>query len=126
MTLPMSVQAIISQSYLSGGNNGGGGEGAGRPSSVPSSGGMAGGGRNPGAGTPQASMPAGGSSDVPASDVPASSAREPITGSTQGVLGLPDVKLSTAAEATQGSVVSSEKNNVKLESGTLLLLRVNQ
>ena len=126
MTLPMSVQAIISQSYLSGGNNGGGGESAGRPSSAPSSGGMAGGGRNSGAGTPQASMPAGGSSDVPASDVPASSAREPITGSTQGVLGLPDVKLSTAAEATQGSVVSSEKNNVKLESGTLLLLRVNQ
>jgi len=125
MTMPMSVQAIISQSYLSGGNNGGGGQSAGQPSSipssVPSSGGMGGGGRNPGAEAPQTSMPAGGTSDVPAS-----TARQPITGNTQGVLGLPDVKLSTAAEPTQGSVVSSEKNNVKLESGTLLLLRVSQ
>jgi hypothetical protein len=38
-----------------------------------------------------------------------------------------DLKLVTAApDATQGSLVSSEKNNVKLESGTIMLLRVNQ
>ena len=36
-----------------------------------------------------------------------------------------NLKLSDAANATEGSLVSSEKNNVKLESGTLLLLRVN-
>src|SRR5579863_6776661 len=38
MTMPMSVQAIISQSYLSGGNNGGGGQSAGQPSSIPTTG----------------------------------------------------------------------------------------
>jgi len=37
-----------------------------------------------------------------------------------------NLKLSPAPNPTQGSVVSSEKNNVKLDSGTLLLLRVNQ
>jgi len=37
-----------------------------------------------------------------------------------------DVKLAANAENAQGSVVSSEKNNVKLESGTIMLLRVNQ
>ena len=40
---------------------------------------------------------------------------------------MPNVKLEANAQnAAQGSVVSSEKNNVKLESGTLLLLRVSQ
>jgi hypothetical protein len=38
-----------------------------------------------------------------------------------------DVKLEANAQnGVQGSVVSSEKNNVKLESGTIMLLRVNQ
>jgi hypothetical protein len=52
--------------------------------------------------------------------------RPPITSSTQGVIGISDYRLSAAADAKQGSVVSSEKSNVKLESGTLMLLRVNQ
>ena len=52
--------------------------------------------------------------------------RPPITSSTQGVIGISDYRLSAAADANQGSVVSSEKSNVKLESGTLMLLRVNQ
>jgi hypothetical protein len=51
---------------------------------------------------------------------------QPITGNTQGVVGIPDLKLSTASGSTQASVLSSEKNNVKLDSGTLMLLRVNQ
>jgi hypothetical protein len=39
---------------------------------------------------------------------------------------MPDLKLEeTTQNATQGSVVTSEKSNVKLESGTLMLLRVN-
>jgi hypothetical protein len=42
------------------------------------------------------------------------------------VVGIADLKLSAAANTAQGSVISSEKNNVKLESGTLMLLRVNQ
>lgn len=52
--------------------------------------------------------------------------RSPITGKTKGVIGLPHLKLEANAQnAGQGSVVSSQKSNVKLESGTLLLLRVN-
>lgn len=40
---------------------------------------------------------------------------------------MPDVKLETAAQNTaQGSVMTSEKNNVKIEKGTMLLLRVSQ
>jgi len=52
--------------------------------------------------------------------------RPPINGSTQGVIGMPELKLEANAEnAALGSVMSSEKSNVKLESGTLMLLRVN-
>lgn len=54
------------------------------------------------------------------------SARPPINGNTQGVIGMPELKLEANAQnATLGSVMSSEKGNVKLESGTLMLLRVN-
>jgi len=43
------------------------------------------------------------------------------------VVGISNLTLSPAASpSAQGSVMSSEKNNVKLESGTLMLLRVNQ
>jgi hypothetical protein len=41
-------------------------------------------------------------------------------------VGIENLKLSAAPDATQGSVVSSEKGNVKLDDGTFLLLRVNQ
>jgi hypothetical protein len=41
------------------------------------------------------------------------------------VVGISNLKLSPASNPAQGSVVSSDKNNVKLESGTLLLLKVN-
>jgi hypothetical protein len=38
---------------------------------------------------------------------------------------MPDVKLQTTAQNTsQGSLMTSEKNNVKIEKGTMLLLRV--
>jgi hypothetical protein len=48
-----------------------------------------------------------------------------ITRNTQGVVGIPDLKLSAAPDSAQGSRLSSEKNNVKLDDGTFLLLRVN-
>lgn len=55
-----------------------------------------------------------------------SSARPPINGNTQGVIGMPELKLEANAQnAALGSVMSSGKRNVKLESGTLMLLRVN-
>ena len=53
-------------------------------------------------------------------------ARPPITGNTQGVIGISNLKLEAGQNATQGSVLSSEKNNVKVESGTMLLLKVTQ
>jgi hypothetical protein len=52
--------------------------------------------------------------------------RPKITGNTQGVVGIADLKLAAAPDVTQGSLVTSEKNNVKLDDGTLLLLRVQQ
>ena len=53
-------------------------------------------------------------------------ARPPINGLTQGVIGMPELKLEANAQnAALGSVMSSGKGNVKLESGTLMLLRVN-
>jgi hypothetical protein len=74
-------------------------------------------------GAPQAATPPAPSGDAPA---PAADAHQPITGKTEGVLGIPNLTLSTTADTAHGSVMSSEKNNVKLEGGTLLLLRVNQ
>jgi len=76
-----------------------------------------------------------GSSPAPApapqapSSVPSATptqAQPQITGDTQGVVGIADLKLSAAPDATQGSLVTSEKNNVKLDDGTFLLLRVQQ
>jgi len=74
---------------------------------------------------------------VPATSIPSSAAATPtdssagnqaqprIDGNTQGVIGIANLKLSTAADATQGSLVSSEKNDVRLNDGIFLLLRVN-
>jgi hypothetical protein len=67
------------------------------------------------------------SGNIPSDAQSGTSSRPPITAQTEGVIGISDLKLTpTAPAANQGSVVSSEKNNVKLESGTLMLLRVNQ
>jgi hypothetical protein len=52
--------------------------------------------------------------------------RPPVTGNTQGVVGISNLKLEAAQNAAQGSLMRSEKNNVKLESGTFMLLRVQQ
>ena len=124
--LPMSIQAIIAPSNLNGDNNNAGGE---QPTSGPYGGRTSSGnsgGRSTGAGAPsQAPNPAP-AGDYPSSGQTGTNARQPITGNTQGVIGIADLKLSAAANAAQGSVISSEKNNVKLESGTLMLLRVNQ
>jgi len=66
---------------------------------------------------------------MPPSDDPAQPEHRklpPINAQTRGVIGIPNMTLSTGSTGSQGSVLSSEKNNVKLESGTMLLLRVNQ
>lgn len=127
VNLPMSIQAIISPSYLNANNSPGGenasqsqstssGSPSGMPQSNPNARGM-GGSQSP---TPSPSASAGPTAE---STENKNGAHQPITGNTQGVLGIPDLTLSSANTA-QGSVLTSEKNNVKLESGTLMLLKV--
>jgi|SRR5580698_1291678 hypothetical protein len=121
MKLPMSIQAIVAPPS---GTTGDGGGGYGSPG--PATGGATAtspmGSRNgPMEGPPPPPSPsarADGGNDAQ---------RPPITNSTQGVIGMSDLKLTENAQnASQGSVVSSEKSNVRLESGTIILLRVNQ
>ena len=127
VSLPLSIQAIISPQTLnpSNGNADSGAsqspapESTGSPSTNP--------GRAGGIGTGMTqprptSAPATGND----SSGGGAASQPPITANTQGVVGISDMKLSTAGETNQGSVVSSEKNNVKLENGLLMLLRVNQ
>ena len=124
MQMPMSIQAIIAppttnpgnaqQSGVSGGVSPGGmpaGSSAGRS---PATGGSA--------MPPAQNRPA--SDSASTTSQTASTARAPITGETKGVVGIPDLTLA-AAPSDQGSLVTSDKNNVKIESGTLMLLRVN-
>lgn len=126
LQLPMSIQAIVGPQ-----NNqaaeGGGDQGAAPSGGAPSAGA---GGRSPMAGgsTPPPSASPSAVAGAPPSDNPpaANGGRPPINAQTTGVIGLSNINLSPNSNATQGSVVTSEKNNVKLESGTLLLLRVNQ
>lgn len=125
VNLPMSIQAIIAPPSSNNNDNAGAPQTSSMPSgggSTPSGGGRAGmGGGAPSQGTATTSTP-----DVPTTSQSTGSVRPAITGSTQGVVGISDVQLAKAANATDGSVVSSDKNNVKVESGTLMLLKVNQ
>ena len=133
MPLPMSIQAIIAPPTAdTSNNNNAAAEGAAPPASGSSAGGM-----SPGYGGRSAGMGAGNPSPRPSPSTsgggaPTSSQaggnkvdQQPITGKTEGVVGISNLKLSTTSSATQGSVLSSEKSNVKLESGTFMLLRVN-
>jgi hypothetical protein len=126
VNLPMSIQAIISPSYLSA-NNSPGGENTGQAQATGSPDGMSQGNGNSRAGAtgrsqPPTPTPSPGA--VPTEDKTGNGAHPPITGNTQGVLGISDLTLSSTAAPAQGSVLTSGKNNVKLESGTLMLLRV--
>ncbi|MGA8270652.1 MAG: hypothetical protein WB919_03775 [Candidatus Sulfotelmatobacter sp.] len=125
--MPMSIQAIIGQENNNPQNaqsNDGG-------SAVPTGGGAsaspAGGRPSMGGGSSAVPPTATSSGETPSNTQTASSARPQITAKTEGVVGISNLTLTaTAANPAQGSVVSSEKNNVKLESGTMMLLRVNQ
>jgi hypothetical protein len=120
MKLPMSIQAIIGPAPSSPSFGGGGGYDPPGPAT--------------GGGTMTSPMsgraPLSGPSQPPTPPLPTggtdAQTRPPITGNTQGVVGMPDLKLEAHAQSgSLGSVVSSEKSNVKLESGTVMLLRVN-
>ena len=123
MSLPMSIQAIIAQAALRGNTTS---DNAPQPMSQP------GGGMSPGGTNPRA-MGTGSEASSPTSNTPdmfaggAQTLAAPVlSANTQGVVGISDLKLSSTVNSNSGSVISSEKGNVKLESGTLLLLRVFQ
>ena len=129
MQVPMSIQAIIGQENN---NEGGAGEGNEPSYSTPAGGGGMGGGRTGGGGMAgggstrsQSSPAASTAGNVPNDSSRETSGRPEITGQTQGVIGISNLKLAAAPNGASGSVVTSEKNNVKLDSGTFLLLRVN-
>jgi hypothetical protein len=123
--LPMSIQAIIAPP--SSNNNNAGSESSGQPA-YGGGGGTPGNGAGRSTGSGMPSRAPSSSTTVPGEGATQASTdpRQPITGNTQGVVGISNLKLSTSANATQGSIVSSEKGNVKLESGTFMLLRVSQ
>jgi len=126
MQLPMSIQAVIAPPS----NNSAAEAPEGSPST--SGGGSASSpmaGSRPGASgaspspSSQQNNPPGAASEPS----PQGEARPPITGNTQGVIGISDVRLEPASQnSQQGSLLTSEKNNVKIEKGTMMLLRVNQ
>ncbi len=129
MQLPMSIQAVIappnrnaneagSQESANESAPASPGAGTGAPTGAGARGGMSG--SNPS--QPSAPDNAGGASPSPQN---AGAPRPQITGETKGVVGIPDLSLAAAPDPTQGSVMTSEKNNVKLEDGTFLLLRVS-
>ncbi|HLK34526.1 MAG TPA: hypothetical protein VKT29_15630, partial [Terriglobales bacterium] len=47
-----------------------------------------------------------------------------LNANSRGAIGMPNVTLSPEASPTQGSMISSSRGNVKLDGGTLLVLRV--
>jgi hypothetical protein len=129
VALPMSIQAVVGPENPSASGNGGEGGGQSSPAAPTSGGTQSSGNGRPGSmgsGTPAQAPTAPSGGDAGQTNTQATKhAREPITGKTAGVVGIPDLKLAMAGSATQGSVLSSEKNNVKLDSGTFMLLKVN-
>jgi hypothetical protein len=123
MQMPMSIQAVVGQqnSESSTGGNGEAAAPSGGGGSYPNAGragGMSGSTSSP---APQTAS----QGNMPSDTQTGASTRPRVTTQTEGVVGISDLKLTSPPTANQGSVLISEKNNVKLESGTLMLLRVN-
>ena len=131
VNLPMSIQAVIAPPSNDASSNSGGGSGGGEPAAAGTTAtSPMGNGRNSNSGStaqPQYSgSPNAQGTSTEAQQQGAGGTRPNITGNTQGVIGISNLKLEAGQSATQGSVLSSEKNNVKVESGTMLLLKVIQ
>jgi hypothetical protein len=127
VSMPMSIQAVIAPPTNSE-NSAGGGEGApaGGGSTATSPAGAGRTGAMGGAGQAQPSTPAPNAVPTTGTDTQQQAgARPPINGNTQGVVGISNLKLEAGQNTAQGSVLTSDKNNVKVESGTMLLLKVN-
>jgi hypothetical protein len=132
MQMPMSIQAVIATPSQNANQNAqnsapsSGSLGVGMPSGGSASPGM----HSPSAGSSQESM--GGNAQIPSAPAEPngsssqSKAQPQITGDTRGVVGISNLNLSPTANAQQASVLTSDENNVKLEGGTFMLLRVAQ
>jgi hypothetical protein len=133
ISYPLSIQAVISPQVFQKPNANISGSTAAPPptpgSSMPG-GQMPGGAADRGMGGGQAAPPNAPPTAVPGESGPenssAGSQAPKITGQTQGVVGFSHLKLETPSNPAQPSVLTSEKNNVKLQNGTLMLLRVNR
>jgi hypothetical protein len=131
MQQPMSIQAVIGQPQNNNPNSPGGNEQAAirSPGGGMPAGGGGGGGRTGSMSSPQASNttpPPSASAGTPAPDTSSNVSHPAINAQTQGVIGIANLSLSPASGGAPGSVMTSEKSNVKLESGTMLLLKANQ
>ena len=128
MTMPMSIQAIVGQQNDNGSQNGQNSPTNGNsPAAQLTSGASSNSAGRPGMSGSSPSYPASTGGNMPSDTQTSAGARPHITTQTEGVIGISDIKLaSSAANSNQGSVMISDKNNVKIESGTLILLRVNQ
>ena len=129
MPLPMSIQAIIASPTSNPDNSNATGESAAPPAYGPSGGRTTPGnnsGRSAGMGTPSSTpRPTTPGAEASTTSDTGRDVHEPVTGNTQGVVGISNLKLSMAENTKEGSIVSSEKSNVKLQGGTLMLLRVS-
>jgi hypothetical protein len=130
--LPMSIQAIIGQQQNNNNANASGGASDQGAAGVPAGGGGAPAGGSAGrtgamgTGTPPPNTAPGAGAGTPPPDQSNNPAHPVINAQTQGVIGISNMTLAPAPNANQGSLMTSEKNNVKLESGTMLLLKVKQ
>jgi hypothetical protein len=126
MNMPMSIQAVIgSQSDRAQNDNAQNGETSGNQSTERSSDSMPSSGRSGISGASSSAAPTSSAETNSSTPSPANhSSHPPITAQTQGVIGISGLNLAPA-DASKGSVFTSEKSNVKIESGTMMLLRVN-
>ncbi len=129
VSLPMSIQAVIGHETNNNDNSGASASPSPAAAPSPSTTGTTGtspmAGRAPSGNTGQAS-PQGAPTGATSGSGQAAAPRPQINAQTQGVIGISNLNLSPNSNAKAGTMMSSEKNNVKLESGTMLLLRVNQ
>jgi hypothetical protein len=132
VAMPMSIQAIIGPAALNPPSNNAGASAPGQSTQTSPSAGVppgSTGGRPTGtgsSGSPSSVSPPAAGGEAPAEVQSGAESHQPITASTQGIVGISNLMLSSKEDSKMGSVVSSEKSNVKLDSGTFMLLRVNQ
>lgn len=125
MALPMSIQAIVAPPSANPSANNDNSAAAAEPAPGAASSSNARPSPGMGAGMPPAPAPPAIGSEATNPGQPAANARQPINANTRGVVGIQNLTLADAGDKSQGSVITAQDRNVKLESGTLLLLRVN-